>query len=756
MKKLLFSALICILAAGCASTDRMLRMSGGVLDEYSVPQSSRIRSDKYQKVTENLTSSTRSNRSEVAGLDDTLINIWPFFFRNNDYWSALWPLIDSDPYGFAFRPFYNHEGDDYSILFPLSAWNNQARHGWVGLWAWNNGNFGLVPFTWQWKNNPYSGGAYYTPLVIFDYDNEPFYYRYTGGRFAESKRFRNDFDWFVFLLHHGKNTRINFGQWKWLFDIRWEQEDLAEIRSVWHWHFKGSRPFPANREDFEKFRQAIFYTLGQTEEKSYGFLPLWYGNFAGNGDCMNRFMLIAGNAKYGKNFEFDILGDLIAGYEEKFYDYDYMRSEKEFTSWVLLSYFSTEEHYVRNDIWHKLNYLQDLCGRMRYNGFNQHKPAVEDTLRAMGLTLPDNVTTAATMQLFLNELKSRYELETYRIYSGRILPLLWYGRNPGSDSSYCILPPLLTWWGHDQDSSYFTSWPLLTFIRRAPHEERTTILSPLVYYAKTFHRDRTNYRVFSRSSFFAAEVECTELRDQYAACGLFYRGRFGFNVAREGVDPEKVERLRILFQELPVMHRQLAEEKAAIDRATSENDRWQTVTEIERLRKLIRYEELKIRQAELLRNTGKYNSKAAEAKTLAESLDFPLDEAVFADAERAGELCADLIARYTELRFYEDIGNGVFFHKEKYSNGDHRWHLLHILAGGEKSGDKESTHILHLLYRYRKEGNRSEKIYFPFISTVEDGDDYKFSFLWRVFSIGKRNGKTGGHILFIPFGNTEE
>lgn len=756
MRKLLFFALICILISGCASTDRMLRMSGGVLDEYSVPHSSRIRSDKYQKVTENITSSARSNQGKVAGLDDTLINIWPFFFRNNDYWSVLWPLIDCDPYGFAFRPFYNHEGDDYSIFFPLSAWNNQARHGWVGLWAWNNGNFGLVPFTWQWKDSPYSGGAYYTPLVFFDYDNEPFYYRYTGGRFAESKSFRNDFDWFVFLLHHGRNTRINYGQWKWLFDIRWEDEDLTGIRSVWHWHFKGTRPFPASRAAFEQFRGEIFRTLGHSVTESYGFFPLWYGAFSDNGDYMNRFMLLAGNEKEGENFEFDILGDIIAGYEEKFYDYDYMRSEKEFTSWVLLSYFSTAEYYVHNDIWLKLNYLQDLCGQMRHGGFNKHKPAVEDTLRAMGLTLPDNVTTAATMQLFLNELKSRYELETYPVYSGRILPLIWYKRNLGSDSSYCVLPPLLTWWGHDQASSYFTSWPLLTFIRRSPHEERTTILSPLVYYAKTFHRDRTNYRVFSRRSFFAAEAECTELRDQYAACGLFYRGRFGFNVAREGVDPEAVEKLRVLLHELPVIYRRLQNELAAIERATSENDRWQTVTEIERLRKLIRYEELKIQRAALLRNTANYNTKVAEAKTLAAALDFPLDEAVFADADRTGELCAALIDRYTELRFYEDIGNGVFFHKEKYSNGDYKWHFMHILAGGEKDGDKESTHILHLLYRYRKEGSRSEKIYFPFVSTVEDGDDYKFSFLWRVFSISKRNGKTGGHILFIPFGDGGE
>ena len=65
---------------------------------------------------------------------------------------------------------------------------------------------------------------------------------------------------------------------------------------------------------------------------------------------------------------------------------------------------------------------------------------------------------------------------------------------------------------------------------------------------------------------------------------------------------------------------------------------------------------------------------------------------------------------------------------------------------------RESTHVLHLLYRHRQEGKRSETLFFPFISTVRDGEDSRFSFLWRVFSLSRRNGKTGGHILFIPFG----
>ena len=137
---------------------------------------------------------------------------------------------------------------------------------------------------------------------------------------------------------------------------------------------------------------------------------------------------------------------------------------------------------------------------------------------------------------------------------------------------------------------------------------------------------------------------------------------------------------------------------------------------------------------------------------IANKINFPLDAAAIGDQQLAAAACDKLLANYTELRFKEDIGNGLFFRKENFYNGDYNWHLLGILAGGERIGDKESTHILHLLYSYRKEGERSERVIFPFISTVQDGNDSRVSFLWRVFSLSKRNGKTSGHILFIPFG----
>ena len=46
------AALTLAVAAGCASSERMVRMSGGVLDSYSAPQKHRLRSEKSRKLSQ--------------------------------------------------------------------------------------------------------------------------------------------------------------------------------------------------------------------------------------------------------------------------------------------------------------------------------------------------------------------------------------------------------------------------------------------------------------------------------------------------------------------------------------------------------------------------------------------------------------------------------------------------------------------------------------------------------------------------------
>ncbi len=752
MKKVIFSAVM-ILIAGCASSDRMVRMSGGVFDEYSVPKSSRIRSEKYQKMSREFSSSRRANKMDVAGLDDTLVNIWPFFFRSNDYWSVLWPFIDKDPYGFAIRPIYNHEGDDYSILFPLSAWNTADKHGWVTLFGWNSTGFGLVPLTWQWKSGK-RGGAYYTPLFIYKYDKSTLEY-VPLEKYAASTWCCNDLFWeFCGFIYDRTISATRTKEWAWLYDYKYASE---RSRNLWNYHFDGKKLYPSTERDFELFRKEIFDKLPREVSKTVGFAPLWLGTFSSDGTYANRFFLIAGNRRSddGKDYSFDIAGKLLAEYEADTHYYHRSSNAKTetFTSWVLMSHFKTVHRYENTPERCCFNKLFSLINAYD-SDFFRNKPEIEDTLKKLdpALKLPATVVDNATCNRFLLELYKKYTFPTYKEYGGLVLPLFNYKIK--KDYSRGAVIPLLTWWKKGSNYSHFNSLPLMTFISRDKSEESTVIFSPLTYYAKTHHRDREDYPVYPASCQRVAEYDCAELNDRYAALGLFYRGRFGFNVAKAGVDSKSVEYLR---KKLDSMHRRYSELKYTRERLAKKrlnNDRWQTKTEIERLKKLICYEELKIEEKKLAENTEKFQKEVDDAFALAGKIGLKLEnKSDLTDRDKAALLREKLVADFSELRYYEDIGNGLFFRKEKNHNGDYNWHFMHILAGGEKQGDKESTHILHLLYRYRKEGKRSEKIFFPFISSVQDGDNSRFSFLWRVFSLSKRDGKTGGYIFFIPFGS---
>lgn len=751
MKKLFFPLLMMVLA-GCASSDRMARMSAGVFDEYSAPKSSRIRSEKYQKMSREFSSSHRANKVDVAGMNDTLVNIWPFFFRSNAYWTILWPFIDKDDYGFAIRPFYNHEGDDYSILFPLCAWNTASKHGWVTLFGWNDEGFGFVPLTWQWKSGK-RGGAYYTPLFIYKYDKTALEY-VPLDRYASSTWRCNDLFWeFCGFIYDRTISATRTKEWAWLYDYEFND---SRSRNLWNYHFDGKKPYPADNNGFKSFRKEVFAKLPRNISKTVGFVPLWLGTFGTDGTYYaNRFFLIAGNSKSEKGSTFDIAGPILAQYELE-RDLSYRSStekEETFTSWALMSCFSTRYRYENTPERRCFDKLFQLM--FSYNSdFSRNKPEIEDTLKKLdpALKLPATVVDNATCNRFLLELYSKHTFPTYKEYSGMVLPLFNYKIK--KDYSRGAIIPLLTWWKSGSDHSSFNSLPLMTFISCDRDEESTVIFSPLTYYSKTRHLDREDHPVYPTSCQRVSEGDCAELRDRYAALGLFYSGRFGFNVAKAGVDSKSVE---ILRKELDAMHRhsdELKYTREQIARKRSNNDRWQTTTEIERLKKLICYEELKIEEKKLADETEKFQKKVDAAFALAAKIGLKVEnKSDLTDRAKADELRKKLVADFSELRYYEDIGNGLFFRKEKNHNGDHNWHFCHILAGGEKQGDKESMHILHLLYRYRKEGRRSETICFPFISSVKDGDDSRVSFLWRVFSLSKKNGKRGGHIFFIPFGS---
>ena len=96
------------------------------------------------------------------------------------------------------RPFYNQEGDEHAVLFPLSAWNPVNGDGWVLFAAWNTTGFGFIPLCWQNRGKD-SFWYYYTPLLIHSEETAPLTLR---------NKYRDSFTWFLLGYFKGEK-RIN-------------------------------------------------------------------------------------------------------------------------------------------------------------------------------------------------------------------------------------------------------------------------------------------------------------------------------------------------------------------------------------------------------------------------------------------------------------------------------------------------------------------------------------------------------------------
>ncbi len=139
MKRLFFLILAACLLSSCASSRRMERLS--IFNAFERDKS----------------------------MNDSTVNLWPIFLSGQGYFSALWPMIDFDQHGFAVRPLINKEKKDWSILFPVLAWNTADKDGWCALGYWNTQKryCGLFPlFHYDADYDKIPGGKFYSfPLV---------------------------------------------------------------------------------------------------------------------------------------------------------------------------------------------------------------------------------------------------------------------------------------------------------------------------------------------------------------------------------------------------------------------------------------------------------------------------------------------------------------------------------------------------------------------------------------------------------------
>ena len=127
-----FSVVLLVLVSGCISGERAFRNSPAGSGEI------RVR------------------------FDSRAVNLWPFYYQNDDFTSVLWPVFDWDPRGFAVRPFFCREGEEYSVLWPLAGWDGKG--GWALNCCWGNRFFAAVPLlVWDWDSDYLQAG----PVIRF-------------------------------------------------------------------------------------------------------------------------------------------------------------------------------------------------------------------------------------------------------------------------------------------------------------------------------------------------------------------------------------------------------------------------------------------------------------------------------------------------------------------------------------------------------------------------------------------------------------
>ncbi|MDF1798502.1 MAG: hypothetical protein P1V81_04950 [Planctomycetota bacterium] len=100
------------------------------------------------------------------------------------------------------------------------------------------------------------------------------------------------------------------------------------------------------------------------------------------------------------------------------------------------------------------------------------------------------------------------------------------------------------------------------------------------------------------------------------------------------------------------------------------------------------------------------------------------------------------------------LGTPLGFHHDQ-SGDTVRWGALLDILDYEADGTDSSFELLWYLYRQRTTGNQTRRDLFPFISWDTGEDSTEFSFLWRLLHYESDGDRRGGHLLFLPWGDTD-
>jgi hypothetical protein len=743
------------LLSGCASSDRMLRLSGGIAQEYSVPKQHRLRSASYQLKTQTH-SRVKHNFSK-----ESLINLWPFFFRTDAYYSILWPLIDYDPYGMAIRPFYCHEGDDYSILFPLSNWNKADRSWWFLLANGSPEHFGIFPLMHH-SFNKNNGYYYYTPLFINSWEYQTCKWHYFNK--LKSKNFTE------FLLgYYGKDVYVKTNKFQdsLFYRARYLMEkSYSKDNSIWDlvaYHLRDTNiKVPKTKQEQLAFVEKVFNDIKDEEIKiKHGFFPLYHSEYTKDSD-KNFELLVAlllyryqsSSNDYVKKTTHGALLNLLYNYNSRQYDWTQRAKSKSlFAIPALLTFIEKSKYYENSKEYLKAKEILSLANRAYGNNFNKYKSEIEEWFIAnTKAKMPATIKDAEILELWV---KDYYKNTKFPQKEERkmLLTPLYYGEN----SSTCnkdIFPLLLTGWeeNHAKKSKTFLSIPLLTFKESSPTKSSLVIGTKLVFSNKKETKERFTKKIYPKTEKFVHKNDLFSFDDTFALLGLYFHGQNGFNIVKDNYQAKDVESLRSNIFTLRATQKRINSRQSYLTKTNKRNLNWKTTSKLEELKRLVALEEDRIAQEKLDKEKSSYHKQLTKWIKLSNKLNLNFSSLSLSDKNYETTL-KKLFDQCVTTQYWEDYGSGLFYRKELYHNKDYKWNTFLNVASGNKNDNEENIQFLHFLYRHNQKDDQSETIIFPFITKKTNKDYSSYSFLWRLFEYHQNKDKKGGFIFFIPWGN---
>ena len=703
------------------------------------------------------------------------VNLWPAFYSNGDFTSFFWPLGDYDKNGLAVRPFYNQHKDEYSVLFPFAAWNPVKKNGWVTTAYWFEDSYGCFPFFHKSKKLNYyfpfyydaEKFAYYGVLPFYFHDKDlniiapawwdddscgvfPFYWQngLTSGTFFpfyDYNKTEKDFELDLFLQLGGRlqyNDKLSHGR---LLNFYYKNNQAKDDNSL----SAGVFPLAMYYEDKNKERFfSPLYFYKKNADQQYHISPLFYSNVkkdeAENFSLLHYYkktpekrslVTMFGGGTLDNNDKLRMLSILGPAYVS----WDYPNDK--FTSVMWPFYFkSVQKDYTKTGL---LPFY--------YNYDSEKEKFSSYTLY---MKSSDEQTVSTALLPFYYYCKNKDD-DGKRLMA--LLGLYGYSENE-YEKEHSILWPLNNLKfrkDKDRGTCSFSSlrmWPFFSYNDYCLpliyySNNKFWLLGPLgIYYSQIDDSRNINFLLFGEYKKSFTEQKFADSEFKYSYSKNYKEADFKQqDIVRHVESSSLVMPLLFTYNECDNLILSDSTDQLFCQRALS----W-----LDRLDYLLKYEQ------------GLNKSKKPDKKALAKykkDFDFAkyrlkknMKRVSYQNFTFKNRRDIDKIYGFIENNFTEKAGSVDFSSLPFSYFNDHQkteWDVFWLLARGkvEKDIDTDFLAVLEYFYRYERSGRKERITLFPFISYEVSDTVNKFSLMWHLFNIERKDNSYSGHFFFIPF-----